>query len=84
MMWNSVQGDYRAVPIAEGRKVLSELGQRTFALGDDKLPGHLEVLNSISQKKLKVRILRGGYRASIGSFSKARIISGMLCCLRSA
>ena len=58
-MPNSAQGNYTAVPIAEGRKVLSELGQRTFALGDDKLPGHLEVLSSISQKKLKVRISFG-------------------------
>lgn len=50
-----LQGNYRAVPISEGRKVLSELGQRLFALGDEKLLGHLAVLNNISQKKLKVR-----------------------------
>jgi hypothetical protein len=49
-----LQGNFRAVPIAEGRKVLSELGQRNFALGGEQLPGHLAVLSSISQKNLKV------------------------------
>ncbi len=49
-----MQGNFTAVPIAEGRKVISELGQRIHALGDEKLPGHLAVLTSISQKKLKV------------------------------
>jgi len=53
LVTKDAQGNYRAVPISEGRKVLSELGQRLFALGDEKLLGHLAVLNNISQKKLK-------------------------------